>query len=440
MMKYFDGETLTPDEVRHGLMVGAKAGKFVPVFFTAATEGLGVAPLLDTLVSLMPSPAEARPRVATHQATGEAVASWRRPGRPAGGPGLQDPGRSVRGQAAVPARLLGQLRGRFARVQRQPGRGGAHRPGLRAARQGADHHGPHPGRRHRRRGQAAAHPYRRHVRRQGHAPRRCRRSSTRSRCSRWPSSRSPRPTAPSSAPALQRMVERGPDAASPTYEDSTHELILSGMGESPTSTWPCAVMHDKFGVSVEHLDAARALPRDDHTLGHGPVPSQEADRRRRAVRRGAPARRAAGARRRLRVRQRGRSAAPSRPSSSRPSRRASRPCWTRASSPTARWSTSRPSSTTARSTRSTRRTSPSRSPGARPSRQAVPGRRPGAARAGATTVRVMVPSGQMGDVLGDLNTRRAMVQGMEQMGNQGHRERPRCRWPRCSATPPTFAR
>ena len=32
------------------------------------------------------------------------------------------------------------------------------------------------------------------------------------------------------------------------------------------------------------------------------------------------------------------------------------------------------------------------------------------------TVRIVVPGGQMGDVLGDLNTRRAMVQGMEQVG------------------------
>jgi elongation factor G len=33
-------------------------------------------------------------------------------------------------------------------------------------------------------------------------------------------------------------------------------------------------------------------------------------------------------------------------------------------------------------------------------------------------VRVVVPSAQMGDILGDLNTRRAMVQGMEQIGSK----------------------
>ena len=39
IMKFLDGETLTPDEIRHGLQEGAKAGKYVPVYFAAADSG-----------------------------------------------------------------------------------------------------------------------------------------------------------------------------------------------------------------------------------------------------------------------------------------------------------------------------------------------------------------------------------------------------------------
>ncbi len=62
LVKYLDGETLTADEVRNGLVQGAKENKFVPVFFTAAGSGLGVHALLHSMEVAAPSPVEAPPR------------------------------------------------------------------------------------------------------------------------------------------------------------------------------------------------------------------------------------------------------------------------------------------------------------------------------------------------------------------------------------------
>ena len=47
-------------------------------------------------------------------------------------------------------------------------------------------------------------------------------------------------------------------------------------------------------------------------------------------------------------------------------------------------------------------------------------------------VEVVTPEDYMGDVMGDLNRRRGIVQGMEDT-RPARWSRPRCRWPRCSA-------
>jgi elongation factor G len=73
MEKYFEAEKLTDDEVRQGVMAGAKSNGFVPVLFAAATEAEGVHSLLDTLKSLVPSPDEVAPREAVRAGTEEAV-------------------------------------------------------------------------------------------------------------------------------------------------------------------------------------------------------------------------------------------------------------------------------------------------------------------------------------------------------------------------------
>jgi len=57
-LKYLDGQELTPEEVEHGLMMGTKSGKVVPIMVGSAHSGVGVAPLLDRIVGEMPSPAD----------------------------------------------------------------------------------------------------------------------------------------------------------------------------------------------------------------------------------------------------------------------------------------------------------------------------------------------------------------------------------------------
>lgn len=59
MEKYFEEETLTPEEIIQGLQAAVRGGSYVPVFVTAATSEIGLAPLLDAILGLMPSPSEA---------------------------------------------------------------------------------------------------------------------------------------------------------------------------------------------------------------------------------------------------------------------------------------------------------------------------------------------------------------------------------------------
>ena len=73
MMKYFDEGDLSPDEVRHGLPLASRAGKFVPVLLTAANDCRGVLAFLETLKYLAPTAAEAMPRAAVSQVDGKTV-------------------------------------------------------------------------------------------------------------------------------------------------------------------------------------------------------------------------------------------------------------------------------------------------------------------------------------------------------------------------------
>lgn len=54
--KYLDTGELTEEEVFHGLRAGVTAGDIVPVFCGSATLNIGVKKLLDAIVALMPSP------------------------------------------------------------------------------------------------------------------------------------------------------------------------------------------------------------------------------------------------------------------------------------------------------------------------------------------------------------------------------------------------
>lgn len=57
-MKYLEGEQLTEDEIEHGLLVGVEKGRVIPVLLGSALSGIGVAPLLDRIIHELPSPAE----------------------------------------------------------------------------------------------------------------------------------------------------------------------------------------------------------------------------------------------------------------------------------------------------------------------------------------------------------------------------------------------
>ncbi len=63
MMKYLEGEELTPGEVMAGLAAGVRSGKVVPVLCGSATKNLAVTNLMDFMVDYLPAPAveEGRP-------------------------------------------------------------------------------------------------------------------------------------------------------------------------------------------------------------------------------------------------------------------------------------------------------------------------------------------------------------------------------------------
>lgn len=56
MMKYLDGAELTPDEVEHGLLEGTRKGRVVPVLLGSAHSGIGIHALLDRIIGELPSP------------------------------------------------------------------------------------------------------------------------------------------------------------------------------------------------------------------------------------------------------------------------------------------------------------------------------------------------------------------------------------------------
>lgn len=58
MLKYLEGESLTTEEIEHGLLAGVETGKVVPVLVGSAQTGVGVATLLDRIVAELPSPSE----------------------------------------------------------------------------------------------------------------------------------------------------------------------------------------------------------------------------------------------------------------------------------------------------------------------------------------------------------------------------------------------
>ena len=73
--KYLEGGELTGDEIARGLAEVVQSGSFIPVFVAAGSAGIGIAPLLDAIVQLMPSPLQSKPVTAQGKAGEEVLKS-----------------------------------------------------------------------------------------------------------------------------------------------------------------------------------------------------------------------------------------------------------------------------------------------------------------------------------------------------------------------------
>jgi elongation factor G len=62
--KYLESGELSPEELMRGLKSIVRSGAYIPVFCAASAHEKGIAPLLDAILSLMPSPAEVPAAVA----------------------------------------------------------------------------------------------------------------------------------------------------------------------------------------------------------------------------------------------------------------------------------------------------------------------------------------------------------------------------------------
>jgi elongation factor G len=81
VMKYLEGEELSEEEIRRGLALATRAGKIVPVLCGSALQNVGARALLDAVVAFLPDPT-ARPAVATNPVTQEEEALQPIPGQP----------------------------------------------------------------------------------------------------------------------------------------------------------------------------------------------------------------------------------------------------------------------------------------------------------------------------------------------------------------------
>lgn len=64
LMKYLEGESLDATEILRGLVNVVRNRSYIPVFVAAGSAEIGIGPLLDAVIELLPSPAEAPPVVA----------------------------------------------------------------------------------------------------------------------------------------------------------------------------------------------------------------------------------------------------------------------------------------------------------------------------------------------------------------------------------------
>ena len=97
--KFLEEGELTPEEIYRGLKIGVLKGAFVPVLCGAASNHLGpMGPslLLDAINLYLPGPGGTGPGQGHQTRLGRRSSPGGGPGRPPGGPGLQDRGRPLR--------------------------------------------------------------------------------------------------------------------------------------------------------------------------------------------------------------------------------------------------------------------------------------------------------------------------------------------------------
>ncbi len=68
--KFLEGEELTVEELKHGLRLGTLSYQFVPVLNGSALKNKGIQPMLDAVVAYLPSPLDVPPTIAIDPATG----------------------------------------------------------------------------------------------------------------------------------------------------------------------------------------------------------------------------------------------------------------------------------------------------------------------------------------------------------------------------------
>lgn len=73
MEKYLEGETLTEEEIMHGLREGTLTGVFTAVFCGSATANIGIRQLMDYIVACLPSPIDKGTQVGVKPNTDESV-------------------------------------------------------------------------------------------------------------------------------------------------------------------------------------------------------------------------------------------------------------------------------------------------------------------------------------------------------------------------------
>lgn len=73
MEKYIEGQKITPDEIKSGIRKGTVTNKLVPAMCGSALKNKGIQPLMDAIVDFLPSPLDVPPVEGINARTGDPV-------------------------------------------------------------------------------------------------------------------------------------------------------------------------------------------------------------------------------------------------------------------------------------------------------------------------------------------------------------------------------